>query len=170
MTDIAPMLFDWDGEAMVPRHPKLADKHYVVGESYRLAPYEDRSMRSHRYYFASLNEAWKNLPEDLAERFATPEHLRKYALIKAGFHDSRSIAASSKAEALRIASFVRPVDEYAVVTVSEALVTIYTAKSQSVRAMGKKNFRASADAVLDIVSAMIGTSTETLRRNADRAA
>ena len=70
----------------------------------------------------------------------------------------RSIVASSKAEALRVAAFIRPVDEFAVVTVIEAVVTIYTAKSQNMRAMGKKGFRASADAVLDFVSAMIGTS------------
>jgi hypothetical protein len=170
MADIAPMLFDWDGESLVPRHPKIADKHYVVGESYRMAPYEDRSMRSHRFYFASINEAWKNLPEDLAERFATPDALRKFALIKAGYRDERSIAASSKAEALRVAAFVRPMDEYAVVTVSDALVTVFTAKSQSTRAMGKKAFGESKERVLDIVSAMIGTSKQALQQNADRAA
>jgi len=170
MTDPIPMIFDWDGEAMIPRRPRLADKHYVVGESYRLAPVEERSMRSHRYYFASLNEAWKNLPEALAERFPTSEHLRKYALIKAGHYDQRSVVAASKAEAQRVAAFIRPMDEYAIVGVSDATVTAYTAKSQSMRAMGKQTFRESADAVLEIVSAMIGTSRETLQQNAEKAA
>ena len=127
-------------------------------------------MRSHRYYFASVNEAHANLPEHLAERFATPDHLRKYALIKAGYRDERSIVATSKAEAQRVAAFVRPIDDYALVVVFEAVVTIYTAKSQSVRAMGKAEFRKSIDAVLDIVSAMVGTSPDELRENAGRAA
>lgn len=167
---IPPLEMLWDGESFIPKIPRLADKHYVVGETYRLVPHEDRSMRSHRYYFASVNEAWKNLPEHLAERFPTSEHLRKYALIKAGFHDSREHVAASKAEAVRLAAFIRPMDEYAVVVVSEAVVTVYTAKSQSTRAMGKKGFRASADAVLDILSAMIGTTPDTLAGNAGRAA
>ena len=170
MADIPPLDFIWDGESHFPERPRLADRYYVVGQKYRLVPHEDRSMRSHRYYFASINEAWKNLPEDLAERFPTSEHLRKFALIKAGFRDERSIVAASKAEAQRVAAFVRPIDEYAVVAVREAVVTIYTAKSQSTRAMGKKVFRESADRVLDIVSAMIGTSTDTLRQNAEKAA
>lgn len=170
MTGPIPMDFDWDGEAMVPRRPKLADRYYVVGETYRLAPYEERSMRSHRYYFASVNEAHKNLPDDLAERFPTADHLRKFALIKAGFRDERSIVAGSKAEAQRLAAFIKPMDEYAVVTVREAVITVYTPKSQSVRAMGKKAFRESADKVLDVISAMIGTDSDTLQRNAGQAA
>lgn len=170
MTNIPPLPFDWDGESFTPKRPHLADKHFVVGESYMLIPHEERSMRSHRYYFASVTEAWKNLPDDLAERFVTADHLRKYALIKSGYRDERSIVCSSRAEAVRIGAFVRPVDEYAVVTVSEAVVTIYTAKSQRVRAMGKKAFKESTDAVLDTVAAMIGTSKDALAANAGQAA
>ena len=170
MSDIPPLEFACDGEAMIPRRPTLADKHYVVGLDYRLVPHEERSMRSHRYFFASVKEAWQNLPEDLAERFATPDHLRRYALIKAGYRDERSIVASSKAEALRVAAFIRPMDEFAGVAVRDAVVTGYEAKSQSTRAMGKAEFRASLDKVLDIVAGMIGTSRDTLAANADRAA
>ena len=127
-------------------------------------------MRSHRFYFASVNEAWKNLPEDMAERYPTSDHLRKWALIKAGYRDERSIVASSKAEALRIAAFIRPMDEYAVVVVREAVVRVYTAKSQSTRAMGKAEFGASKEKVLDILSAMIGTSRDALVANAGQSA
>lgn len=171
MTDnIPPMDFSWDGENFVPRVPRLADKHYVVGLSYRLVPHEERSMRSHRFYFASVNEAWKNLPEDMADRFPTADHLRKYALIKSGYRDERSIVCSSKAEALRVGAFIRPMDEYAVVVVRDAVVTVYEAKSQSMRAMGKKTFGASKEAVLDTVASMIGTTPGTLTANAGAAA
>lgn len=166
-----PQRFEWTDEGVMrPKVPRLADKHFVVGLEYMLVPHEERSMRSHRFYFASVNEAWKNLPEDMAERFATPDALRKWALIKAGYRDERSIVASSKAEALRIAAFIRPMDEYAVVVVREAVVTVYEAKSQSVKAMGKAEFGTSKEKVLDILSAMIGTSRDALTANAETAA
>jgi len=167
---IPPLAFQWDGEAMKPRHPGLADRHFVVGEIYRLAPVEERSASSHRHYFASINEAWKNLPDELAERFPSPEHLRKYALIRAGYRDERSIVAASKTEALRLAGFIRPMDDFAVVTVSNAVVTVYTARSQSVRAMGKADFQASKDAVLSHIASMIGVDSGDLQRNAEAAA
>src|SRR5262245_22191474 len=128
---IPPMAFSWDGEAMVPRQPKLADKFYVVGELYRLVVHEERSQAAHGGYFARVCEAHTNLPEQLVERFPTSEHLRKYALIRAGYRDERTIVASSKAEAQRLAAFIRPMDGFAVVLVDGATVTVYTARSQS---------------------------------------
>jgi len=167
---IPPIHFAWDGESMSPKIPRLADKHFVVGETYCLIPHEDRSGASHRHYFASINEAHQNLPEDLAERLPTPEALRKYALIRAGFRDERSIACASKAEAHRVAAFIKPMDEFAVVTVENALVMVFTAKSQSMRAMGKKTFAESKDAVLRVISEMIGTDAATLQHNTGMAA
>lgn len=168
----APVIYQWTGEAMVPqaRFARLCDRQFVVGEHYRLVPHEDRSAASHRHFFAAVNDAWENLPEHLAERFPTSEHLRKWALIKAGFRDERTLVAASKAEAQRLAAFVRPMDDFAVVVVSEATVTVYTAKSQSVRAMGKAAFQASKDGVLSVLSEMIGVPPATLARNAGMAA
>jgi hypothetical protein len=164
------MLFEWTGEAMAPLRPQLADKHFVVGQRYPMEVREDRSPESHRHYFAALHEAWVNLPETAAERFPSSEHLRKYALIKAGYCDQRSIACSSKAEARRLAAFIMPMDEFAVVTVDEAMVTAWTAKSQSMRAMGKKAFNESKQAVLDYVAGLIGTTADALAKNAEQAA
>ncbi|KKK96937.1 hypothetical protein LCGC14_2657750 [marine sediment metagenome] len=170
MTDIPPMEFDWDGEHLTPLQPRRADRHYVVGESYWLAPYEARSARSHNHFFACLNEAWANLPEDMADQFPSPEHLRKKMLIKTGFRDERSVVCASKAEALRVAAFIDPLDGYAVVVVKESTVLHFTAKSQSQRAMGAKVFQESKEAVLGAVSKLIGVSTEALRANARQAA
>jgi len=167
---IFPQMFRWDGDAMIPLNPRIADKQYVVGETYRLEPREDRSQASHNHYFASVAEAHANLPHDLAERFPTPDHLRAFALIKAGYCDARSIVAASKAEAQRLAAFIKPMDDFAIVTVSEAVVTVYTAKSQSYRAMGKEDFQRSKDAVLAIVAQMIGSTPAALQSNAGQAA
>lgn len=125
---------------------------------------EHRSKVSHDHFFASVAEAYKNLPEDIAADFASEDHLRKWALIKAGFRDERSIVASSRAEALRLAAFVRPFDEFAVVVVREAVVTVYQAKSQSLRAMGKAEFQRSKDAVFDVLAKLIGTDVSELKQ------
>ena len=61
-------------------------------------------------------------------------------------------------------------DEYAIVTVSGPVVRKFTAKSQSISAMGKKDFQASKQAVLDFLSGSIGVDTGTLAENAGRAA
>jgi hypothetical protein len=45
-------------------------------------------------------------------------------------------------------------------------VTVLTALSQSRRAMGKKRFQASKDAVLAFVAELIGTSPATLAKEA----
>ena len=172
MTD-RPVQFQWDGEAMVPANrfwAGVCDKQFVVGERYTLAEHHERSGNSHRHYFAEVKTAWDNLPEDQAERFPTPEHLRAYALIKTGWHDKADFVASSKAEALRMAAFLRPIDEYSIVLVKDNIVSRFTAKSQAYRAMNKKDFQASKDAVLDYVSGLCGISVEELNTNTDQAA
>lgn len=163
MSAAPPMVFSWDGEAMRPVHPRLADRHYVIGETYRLAIHEDRSRASHSHYFACIAEAHASLPDEMAERWPTPEHLRKFALIRAGYCDTHTLVASSKAEAQRIAAFIRPSDEFAVVEVRDATVTRYVARSQSERAMGRKEFQASKDAVLDVIAGLLGVTADEMR-------
>lgn len=165
-----PLPFQWDGEAMVPLRPRLADRYYVVGEVYTLEPLEDRSEASHNHYFAALHDAWLNLRDDLLDQYPTVEALRKRALIKAGYRDERSIVCESPEQAQAVAAFIEPMDRYAVVIVKDNVVWHLTAKSQSKKAMGKTEFEASKKAVLDIVSNLIGVSTDDLRRNAGRAA
>jgi hypothetical protein len=153
-----PLLFIWQGDGFSPikRHAKECDQRYVIGQAYALDEIHERSAKSHRHYFASIHEGWMNLPERLAEDFPTQEHLRKHALIRSGFYDNRSIVAASKAEALRLAAFIRPMDEYAIVTVRAAVVDVYTAKSQSNKAMGKDDFQKSKRAVLDYIDGLLG--------------
>lgn len=173
MSNAAPIAFRWNGEAMTPAGPAFArtcDQRFVIGASYRLEEVFDTSQASRGHYFVSLSEAWKNLPEIHAERFPTSESLRKYSLIKCGYADQRQIVCGSKAEAQRFATFIKPMDEYAIVTASECVVTVFTAQSQSNKAMGAKRFQESKQAVLDYVSSLIGTDVTTLRQNAGKAA
>lgn len=166
---MTPLPFTWDGEAMRirPSFQRQADDLFCIGETYTLAPVEDRSAASHRHYFAAINEVWQNVPEHLAGEFPTAEHLRKKALIRAGYRDERTFVCSSKAEAVRLAAFLRPVDDYAIVSVSGSTVVQWTAKSQSMRAMGKADFQKSKDDVLEALADMIGVRTEELHRAAN---
>jgi hypothetical protein len=158
----APIYAEWTGEAFMPptRFRKALDASLVVGERYKLEIIEERSAKSHAHYFAQLHDIWMSLPDHEAERFPTVDHLRAYALIREGFRETRDIVASSKAEAQRIAAFVRPMDEYAVVIVKDCVVRVATARSQSMRAMGKSDFQRSKDAVLSYAASLIGVKAE----------
>ena len=155
-----PLVMKWDGEVMRPvgRYAKEADGQFVVGQNYRLAEYQDRSTATHNHEFAAIAEGWRNLPERLAEEFASPEHLRKRCLIDAGYFNEFVVDAGSNAAAIRVAAGFRQQDEYCVCVIRGPIVAVRTAKSQSKRAMGAKDFQASKQAVLEIVEAMIGAS------------
>lgn len=164
------LAFRWDGDAMVPLRPKLADAEFVVGEIYLLDAVHERTINSHRHYFVALAESWRNLPEDQADRFPTVESLRKYALIMTGWRDERTLVAGSKSGAQRLAAFIKPLDEHAVIVVRDFVVRVWTAKSQSLKAMGKADFTKSKGDVLSFVADMIGVPPETLSQEAGKAA
>lgn len=168
----APVLFQWTGDsfAPLPTFAKECDRRFVIGQKYRMEIHEDRSERSHSHYFAVLHEAWINLHEDERQRFPTDMHLRRWALIQAGYRDERTFVTGSKAEAVRLAAFIKPMDDYAVIVANEAVVTAMTAKSQSYKAMGRKEFGESKSKVLEIVAALIGVAPEELKKNAGQAA
>jgi hypothetical protein len=159
-----PLAFRWDGEAMQPLRPDWADQRFVIGQIYALESIEERSPNSHRHYFAALREAWANLNEADARRFPNPEALRKFALISCGYADQRQIVASSKAQAETLAAFLGSVVPYALVTIEERVVTVFTARSQSRHAMPKAQFAESKDRVLGFVSGMIGVTPDDLGR------
>lgn len=167
-----PIIARWDGEAFIPlgRSKREADSHFIIDAIYRLENIEERSEASHRSYFATIREAWANLPEEQSDQFPTPGHLRKYALIRTGFATMRQHVCSSKAEARRFAAFVRPIDEFSIVRVNGNIVTIWTAESQSYRAMRKSRFEESQRAVRDYCASLIGVSANELSANAGRAA
>ena len=162
---MTPINFKWDGETMQPVSPrdaKACDDVFVIGERYALAPVESRSTASHNHYFACIKDGWDNLPDSELERFPSTEHLRKFALIKSGYANQTQHVASSKVEAIRLAAFIRPMDTYAIVIATNCVVTVYTAQSQSIKAMGKKVFQESKDAVLSFIASLIGAKATDL--------
>lgn len=160
----APLIATWDGEAFapLPRYAKECDAAFVIGERYRVEFIEERSAKSHRQYFASLKEGFDNLPEEIADRYLSVEHLRKAALCATGFCNEMQIACASKAEALRTVATIKALDSYAICAVRDSVVFVRTAHSQSTRAMGREKFEASKQAVLSYVAGLIGVEREAL--------
>ena len=160
----SPQPFRWTGSAMEPLRPRAADRAYVIGEVYTLDIWEPRSTASHNHEFAWLAEAWRNLPEDLADLYPTPEHLRKRALIDAGYYDETIIDVGNKAGALRVAAAWRGANDFALVIARGPAVVIRTAKSQSRGKMDRKTFQESKTAIMEIVAQMIGVAPDDLRK------
>ncbi len=152
-----PILCVWTGEAFQPRMAFMGrcNEELVVHEFYRVEIRHERSHQSHNHYFACIHQAWLNVPDDQADRWPTEDHLRKWALIQAGYRDVRSIVADSNAQAHRIATLIRQVDDFSVVVVSGHAVEVLTAISQKRRAMDRKEFQASKDAVLAILAKLV---------------
>lgn len=148
----------WDGRVLVPTRPEAAERAFDVGGRYLLATHYERSAGRHRAYFAAINEAWHSLPHDAQDELPSPEHLRKYALIKTGWRNERSIILGSHQEAINVGAFVASMDEYAIVLPQDYRLVVWTARSQSYRAMSKDEFNQSMDDVLDYVAGLIGVS------------
>lgn len=174
MSSTAPIRFVWtDDGVMKPASEfwaRRADKEYVVGEEYELERHERRSMKSHNRFFACVHTAWENLPEDKKDQYPSPDHLRRWALIRAGYYNERIIDCADEEAAQRFAAFCKPLDEFAVVIARGNQVKVYTAKSQDHRSMNKEEFKKSADDVIAVLERVIGVEPGQLSEHAGKAA
>lgn len=161
-----------DGDFKALRHA-LADREYTIGQVYQMEEWQQRSPQSHAHEFAWLADAWRNFPETLADQYPSPEHLRKAALIQAGFYNETIIDVGDRAGALRVAAYAQAEDEFAHVVTRGKYVVIRKAKSQKMRgrgAMDRKAFQDSKTAVMEIVANLIGVSPDQLKQEAATAA
>ena len=168
MNESRPIRCEWDGEVMRPAGQfwaKRADQQFVVGQTYAVEVRQERSEASHRSFFASVNEAWMNLPDDLAARFPSADHLRYWALIKAGFYNERTLPCPTSDLAQKVATFVRPSESYAIITVEDCIVRVFTPRSQSYRSMDRATFQDSKTKVLAVISDLIGVTPAQLSGN-----
>lgn len=168
MSDGPAIRCTWDGDVFKPCGPvwaRRADQQFVVDQEYYVTAAQQRSENSHRHFFAAVAEAWNNLPEDLAKRWPTADHLRRYVLIKTGFYTSEQMVCPSEKVAHKVAAFMRPTAEYSVITVDGKVITRFDAKSQSYKAMGKDEFQRSKQATLDYLAELIGAARGDLEKS-----
>jgi hypothetical protein len=163
MSETFPLLYEGNGLFRC-LHPKRVKLDVGAVHGWQMA--ENRSSESHRHFFAVVNEAWRNLPEDLADDFPSPEHLRKWALIKAGFCSETRIVCANNSEAMTLATKAKSLDKYSVVAIDGKTVTIWTADSQRRDAMGRKTFQEAKERALHIISNLLGVDFTILLKEA----
>jgi hypothetical protein len=160
----------WRDGVFIPADSQKAycDETFGEGEIVTFERHEERSARSHNHYFACIQTAWENLPEQ-DERFPTPDALRKWALIRCGYCTKTELVCDTPEQAALVASFTGN-REGVIIIVRENVVVKYTAMSQSTAAMGKTQFQQSKDLVLDTIAELIAVKKKRLEQNAGKAA
>lgn len=176
MSAALPLRLRWTGTVFEPagfRAARECESTYEPNEVYEFLQHKVRSEKSHRHFFACVNEAFDNLPEALAAQFVSPEHLRKWALIQVGYRKERIIVQSTAADAARAAALIRPMDEFAVIETDGPLVRVWTARTQKEdgpSAMGAREFEDSKQKVLALLEEMIGLAPGELGKHAGMSA
>jgi predicted nucleotidyltransferase len=158
MTAPPALEYEWTGEGFTPtqRHRKTADGYFVVGQRYALTEVHERSSRSHAHFFASMKEAYDNLPENIASQFKNAEHFRARGLIECGFCDEHSFVCASPADAIKAVSLVTKGQPYAAVSIVDNAAVVRIAHSQSYKAMNKAEFENTHQQVLEWAWHLVG--------------
>lgn len=157
---------------------KYQTRQYVAGEVYRLNIEEERSRGSQGHYFAALKEIWKNLPDDMRNRFPDKpgdpgvEQLRHWLLIRTGYCTEVTEIFDTEGDARRHVAAIANYEEsrHIVIRITGNIVVIFRALSQSSRSMNKKEFEESKTAVLNEGAALLKVSRKELDDNAGRSA
>jgi hypothetical protein len=159
----SPILYAWTGECWEPLKyfREIARQRYVDGQISRLEQVQERSMNSHRHYFACIANAWANVPERDVGRWPTSDHLRRWALTFTRFRETRTYEAASLAEARRYAAH-RLQEPDTRVEILGRTVLVHKPMSQSLANMSKREFGESKQAVLDVLAELIGVSPDEL--------
>lgn len=145
------------------RLPDLRDGEEVVVSIER-----HRSDKTHRHQFAWIADAWANLPESMAFEpwAATPETLRKHALVQTGFYEQAVIDCGDDAVARDVARQIisarRKSEGYAHGVVRRGVAVVRWPESQSYKAMGAERFRESKNAILDWIASQLGVTSDEL--------
>lgn len=163
MADLPPpLLVDFDGAVFRPRVIGRVLKYFEPGGVYRINFEDNRSAESHNATMAGIARAWNNLPPEQAKRFPTAKHFRKWLLIQNGFCDTRDTVCDTEDDARRFAVLARDLDSYAVIVVRGNVVTIYTAQSMALKAMGKDTFETAKQLILQQAAEMVGMTVAEL--------
>ena len=166
MPKMLPVTFTWANGMMTPnaRFVALCGRQFDEGEEYVLEVLERGSSKSRGHFFASINEAWHNLPDDVAKRFPTSEHLRKWAMIQCGYAHETALPCPSADMAARVAAFTRQADAYCVIRIDPESHVVHRFSAMSIRKMKREIFQKMKTEVLDLVSSMIQTRRTDLER------
>jgi hypothetical protein len=159
-----PAMFVWtEPGMMVPeaRFLPLCRRQFKVGEGYALGPVENVASRSRGGLFAALREAWGSLPEE-DSRFPTPEHLRAWALVRAGHAAHAQYVLDTPKDARQMARGLRRASPLAIIKISGSTVDCWTALSIASTEVKAEQFAEIKKRVLKILAELIGTTQREL--------
>ena len=154
-----PLVYEGAGRFVAPNAywRALCDERFEKNYRYVFVPQLERSWKSHKHFFASIQEAWSNLPERYVKDYPSPEHLRKSALVACGYYTQRQFVCAKGSEALKLAAFLREdKDTFAIIGVHDTTVVERRPLSQSVKTMGREKFQASKTDVMSYAWGIVG--------------
>lgn len=133
------------------------------GETYFLTNRISRSDKSHRHYFATVQNAYDNLPDDLQEHYPTPETLREQALLATGNYDQRAFVCSSETEAKALLKFISRNRKGVFYSIKGSVLIERTVHSQSAYSMDtKERFEKSKRDVIGFCADLLGVTADEL--------
>lgn len=170
-----PVVVVWTEDGVfvpLPRFKKLCDMQFAVHEEIAIIRFEERSMSQHRGYFASVRDAFVNLPEEYDGRWTDEDHFRHWALCEVGVCTISERVYTTQKDARQAAREIQESDPFAQIAFTHdgCGMIVRRAKSQSVPAMGKHAFEDSCRRVIELVAPMSRTTPTELRKNAGRSA
>ena len=164
---IHPVQFVWDAANRVmrpqERFNRLCDRQYQDGELYALGPVEDIDNVSRGKFMKAIKMTWENLPAKY-KRFPSPEHLRKAALVGAGWCNQSHDVFDSVADAKRHADGIRNANGYAVIVRSGCVVDVRIARSIAAGQITAEKWREVRPRALDWASEQINVAREAVER------
>lgn len=135
-------------------------REYPVGSSASFDEQKARSSAQERRWFGILKTTWDNMDDHLRRRFPDPEALRKWALIRAGWCESREFVAEGEEAAALTAAGLRWAEPYSIVVQAGNVVFAYRAKSQGRKAMGRQQFAEFTERGLAHISELLGCDVD----------
>lgn len=165
-----------DPAAMVSPYPETQrwiDKNIPFHATFELETIEDRTIDEHRWFFAVVKKVFENLPED--HEFLSAEHLRKHALIEAGWCDSMDFPSRAAADMARTVAewcgqylHIRYITSDRGTKDFESRFRAYRAKSMRFKKNGgeltKEKYREVVERALVWMSGLIGVDAAELLR------
>lgn len=158
---MTPARMKWQNGILMPvgrtAYATLSDA-MEDGKIYDIEIVQERSQKSHGHFFASLSEAFSNLPELHRLDIPSIEHLRKRALIHTGWAHTFKIPCASGRAMNDLWKLMRETDEYVVCLPDPKthVLTVYKARSMSKKEMRPKEFQQCKDDVLKWAWGLVG--------------
>lgn len=145
---------------------KRSDELFKFRSMLVMHEHKERSLPSHRQFFAVLKAAYANLPEMEAIRYPTAEIFRGMALIETGHFRERVFCATSHTEAIRTAKFMETDDRVQVIAVNKTLVVERRPLSQSFEKMDHETFQRVKDDIIVWAAEKLGVEPQALLESA----